>query len=246
MTRAVLAALGTIGGSVLYASAWKAWRLRQRIQNTPTSRLRSASMGQVELKGLARPLGAPLFAPLSGRICVWFRWQVEEEVSTESNGKTQTHWNVVDQGVSVADFILDDSGALIQVSVAGATLDGPRVLNVTVSAWSGPRADLAGSRAQAWLGGLSRRRRFREWRLDVDRPLYALGRMDAVRETPGAPLQKRLVAVDPNQALFISSSSETQLVSRLGWSVFWRVVGGVFLIVVGLLALTIPITLLVL
>ncbi|WP_053077425.1 hypothetical protein [Chromobacterium sp. LK11] len=69
----IAAAVGLIG-----------WRLNYRhyrqIADTPTSRLASAALGQVELCGQARcHPGAPNHSPLSGRRCAWYRcWRIDE------------------------------------------------------------------------------------------------------------------------------------------------------------------------
>lgn len=69
----IAAAVGLIG-----------WRLNYRhyrqVADTPTSRLASAALGQVELYGQARcHPNAPNYSPLSGRRCAWYRcWRIDE------------------------------------------------------------------------------------------------------------------------------------------------------------------------
>lgn len=60
------------------------WRMNYRhyrqVADTPTSRLGSVALGQVELCGRARcHPGAPNYSPLSGRRCAWYRcWRIDE------------------------------------------------------------------------------------------------------------------------------------------------------------------------
>ena len=60
------------------------------MQDTPTSKIRSASQGFVQLEGRARSLDdKPLRVPGSGRQCVWFDYLIEKKV------KTGKRWRVI-------------------------------------------------------------------------------------------------------------------------------------------------------
>ena len=49
------------------------------IEDVPTSLIRSASQGYVELQGIGRLLDGPVIAgPLSGKRCTWWSYRVEE------------------------------------------------------------------------------------------------------------------------------------------------------------------------
>ena len=56
------------------------YRRYRQIADTPTSRLASAALGQVEVCGIARcHPNAPNHSPLSGRRCAWYRcWRIDE------------------------------------------------------------------------------------------------------------------------------------------------------------------------
>ena len=61
--------------------SWHAnYRRYRQLADTPTSRLASAALGQVELSGMARcHPNAPNYSPLSGRRCAWYRcWRIDE------------------------------------------------------------------------------------------------------------------------------------------------------------------------
>ncbi len=80
------------------------------IEHTPTSKVRSAAQGYVELNGQAQLMDGPLIAsPVSGRSCVWFRYKIEEKVQkTDSNGRSVSHWRIVKQQTSGELFLLED------------------------------------------------------------------------------------------------------------------------------------------
>ncbi|MBI3146815.1 MAG: hypothetical protein HYZ18_16475, partial [Pseudogulbenkiania sp.] len=55
---------------------WLNYRRYRLIADTPTSRAGSVAQGYVELFGQARSHErAPLYSTLSGRRCVWYRWE---------------------------------------------------------------------------------------------------------------------------------------------------------------------------
>ncbi|AAU91082.1 conserved hypothetical protein [Methylococcus capsulatus str. Bath] len=75
------------------------------ITDRPTSRIRSAAQGYVELEGRARMMaGAPIIAPLSGKRCVWYRYTLERK----DRGSGDSSWQTVDAGTSTAIFEIED------------------------------------------------------------------------------------------------------------------------------------------
>jgi hypothetical protein len=91
---------------------------RRLILDTPASKIRSASIGLVELSGLA---GGPytLRAPLTGVPCYYYRtlsWQLKQ------SGKNR-HWEKVADEALYVPFYLDDNSAKVLVDPQGAELD---------------------------------------------------------------------------------------------------------------------------
>jgi hypothetical protein len=77
------------------------------MQDTPTSKIRSASQGFVELEGRARSLDdKPLRAPGSGRECVWYEYLVE---------KKSNDWEEVARDTSIYSFYVDDGTGVCAV-----------------------------------------------------------------------------------------------------------------------------------
>ncbi len=80
---------------------------RRLMQDTPTSRIRSAAQGYVELEGYATAsTSSPVFSPLTHTECVWYQFKVEER---ETDNKGNTHWRTVRSGTSSHLFLLDDN-----------------------------------------------------------------------------------------------------------------------------------------
>lgn len=151
------------------------WCLRRLAQarlllDTPTSKIRSAAQGYVELYGVLHEQGdAPLLAPLTGKPCLWWRFRIEEY---SESGKRK-RWRVLESGVSDAWLCLADATGKCLIDPRGA-----EVRPATREVWKGsqrhPRAGAAAFGIGAWLssGG---EYRYTEERLHVGEPLYAIG-----------------------------------------------------------------------
>ncbi|MFT4581361.1 MAG: hypothetical protein ACI915_000299 [Gammaproteobacteria bacterium] len=172
----VLVAVGCV---VTLASGWGAYAMliRKRVlQDTPTALIRSASQGYVELQGHAELIsGEPIFAPLSLRPCIWYRYQIEKKQSRGVNNNSNG-WHTVDRGVCDSLFYLIDSTGRCVVDPEGAN-----VTPSTRDVWYGSdRTPGKVNRPATWLrySGLAqigRRYRYREELIVDGDPLYALG-----------------------------------------------------------------------
>jgi hypothetical protein len=91
---------------------------RQLILNTPVSKIRSASMGMVELSGLA--VGPyTMVAPVTARPCYYYRTFVWE---WKQSGKNK-QWVKVAAECMHVPFFLDDNTGKVMVDPRGADLD---------------------------------------------------------------------------------------------------------------------------
>ncbi|GGO82098.1 hypothetical protein GCM10011348_22680 [Marinobacterium nitratireducens] len=87
------------------------------IADTPTARIRSAHQGYVELIGQAQPgPEGPVYAPLTGTECVWYRYRVEREKGSGKNRR----WVTERSGTSTQWFQLDDGSGVCQIDPEGA------------------------------------------------------------------------------------------------------------------------------
>ncbi|MCQ4260623.1 E3 ubiquitin ligase family protein [Stutzerimonas stutzeri] len=154
-------------GGWLWVTRWSKVR---HLLDTPTSRIRSAAQGYVELAGVLREWddAPPLFAPLTGKACLWWRYRIEEYRA----GGNRSTWRIIEQGTSDGLLRLSDSTGECLVDPRGA-----EVLPARYDRWTG---DLRHPRgvphrgALAWLTG-HRKYRYVEERLHADEPLYAIG-----------------------------------------------------------------------
>jgi hypothetical protein len=98
------------------------------VADTPAVHIRSAAQGYVKVSGRATPVQpTPTPAPLSGRPCVWWAYEIAEE---ERDAKGNRHWHTTERASSVELFTLtDEDGASCLVGPVAAEVT-PSVQNV--------------------------------------------------------------------------------------------------------------------
>ncbi len=149
------------------ASMFKRARL---IEDMPTSKIRSAAQGHVELEGIATLLpGEPVIAPLSRARCAWWQYSIEKKNTSTSSGGNNNGWKTLESARSDDLFqLVDDTGACV-VDPEGATV----MPNVQLT-WYGHSRQPPSAPAKSRLLG-SGNYRFKEQRIEAGSPLYALG-----------------------------------------------------------------------
>jgi hypothetical protein len=109
---------GAAAGLYLFYRGFDLLQRKRLILNTPQSKIRSASMGLVEVSGLATGPYA-LLAPVTARPCYYYRTMVWQ---WERKGKNTTWVKKVDESLHVP-FYLDDNTGRVLVNPQGADLD---------------------------------------------------------------------------------------------------------------------------
>ncbi len=164
-------AIAGIAALGLFYGSFRAWRKARIIEDVPTSKIRSAAQGYVELEGIARAdPDVPLQAPLTGLPCVWWEFRVEEY---ERRGRSRS-WRTVDRGRSQHALILEDSTGhcFIHPDRAGITTSHKQV-------WRGSQRRPPQTRAiKTFSLG---RYRYTERRFHDGDPIYALGYFETLR-----------------------------------------------------------------
>lgn len=115
----VLILTAAVGGGGWYSFRWL--HLARVIEDTPTSRIRSAAQGYVELSGRCGPLpGTRNLAPLTQRPCVWWHYRIQRRTGSAGDGKRRTRWHTVNAGRSEQPFVLEDGTGECIVQPSGA------------------------------------------------------------------------------------------------------------------------------
>ena len=155
------------GGGIFYFV-----RRARLIEDTPTSKIRSAIQGYVELVGTGWNLANhSLAAPLTRTPCVWYRYKIERRVHF---GKS-TRWQTVNSETSSLPLLLRDETGQCFINPTQAEVI-PSISQVWYGHAAWP-ASQAGHRSTGILGMLTDRGRYRytEQRMHPGEPLYALG-----------------------------------------------------------------------
>ena len=114
---AILSSLAIAGGLYFFISGFRLLARKRLLLTTPTSKIRSAAMGLVEVNGMAAgPYTMP--APITGKPCFLYHttaWQ-------QRDGKKDEWDKVADETLHLPFFIDDSTGQLL-VEPLGADLD---------------------------------------------------------------------------------------------------------------------------
>jgi len=165
--------LAAAGGLSFYL-VWRYLRRARIIADTPTSKVRSAAQGYVELDGRGEHFDdGPAVSPGSGRRCLWYRYKLERKEHYWDGDERRTRWETVQKGESDSPFFLNDGTGRVEVHPEGAEVTTPH-RRVWYTRTSDPRASTASLRIGGMglnLGGSYRHTE----EILVAGPLYALG-----------------------------------------------------------------------
>jgi hypothetical protein len=190
------AALSVLALLSLYFAFHSLYRARL-IEDTPTSRIRSAHQGYVELIGEAAMMnGEPVIAPLSGTPCCWWRYKVEH--------KDDKGWRVTRRDQSVSLFLLRDETGECIIDPEGAGVSpseksiwyGP---NPMPSAGPDPRVSSQRSHHSLFGGHVTLNNpfggnyRYTEETLMPGDPLYAIGLFKSMGEIDRQAMREELI-----------------------------------------------------
>ena len=188
LARAIATASGTefwsavgVSTGVTAFALWHAYRLfahKRLIEDMPTTRLRAAAQGYVELIGTALLFdGDQIVAPLTGRTCCWYRFRVEHrDTRNGHHGRDHARWQRVEGGESTGIFMLDDGTGRCAVDP-----DGAQVTPSARHVWYGKsRIPPRLSAQHSWLAALFKDHfgsgyRYTEEVIEIGSPLYGLG-----------------------------------------------------------------------
>lgn len=141
------------------------------VEDTPTSSVRSAAQGYVELLGTAKPLNdyPAQPAPLTGLPCLWYRYEIFEQKPDQGG------WRRVETQTSSSPFLLEDEhgdGCIIQVEGAQVS---PRQADVWFGYQRRPVMSVVAFEAQPAMVRGGNRYKYLEQRIALNDSLYAMG-----------------------------------------------------------------------
>jgi hypothetical protein len=169
------------------------------IEDTPTSKIRSAHQGYVELIGFAKTgLEQTLFSGLTNTSCIWFRYNIERY---ESSGKNSS-WRSIEKKTSTQAFILNDGSGDCYVMPNRAEVSAIRK-----KTWHGNSRHPSETKGSSLFG---KRYRYTEEMLCADDLLYVIG----LFETSHPPSPAAVVEAEMAKILADWKQDYDKLVAR--------------------------------
>ncbi len=228
----IVLVFGFLIGLVLFGYGFQKLRLKQRIENTPTSKVRSIAMGPVEVSGsVVASFQGLLEAPFTGSPCVYYRYSVEEY---RKSGKNDS-WVTVESGQDARLFLVKDDTGEVLVDSKGAEVDLP--VDFSQSGTQAPP-----KRVQAFLekknihfkGWLSNKKmRFMEYHLAPGDVAFVTGEAGVNPRVESAAFvegyRNVLISKGKSGFFFISDKSEKSVLDGLNWHVWLGILGGMVL-----------------
>jgi len=194
----VWAAIGAATGVYLFYRGFVMLRYKRLILNTPFSKVRSASMGLVEVSGM--PVGPQTIpAGLTHQACYYYRVIVSKQ---EQSGRSRQWRRVADESMCVPFFLEDSTGRML-IHPEGAEIDvHPNFKDQVGDSFFGTSGDMMPENVAQFLnsrglsGGVLR---LEEYCIKPDCPLFVLGTLGENRSvdwTPQAHTAKKSLSLD--------------------------------------------------
>lgn len=146
------------------------------IEDTPTSKIRSATQGYVEIIGTIEYLtGQPMQAPLTNKTCAWYSYKIEKKERTYTGKTSTTKWRTIKQEISERPFQCVDDTGICMINPKAAEVY-PSAEDTWYGAVKWPKKG-PGASANIFSSG---NYRYTEKRLYASDPLYAIGQFRTV------------------------------------------------------------------
>ena len=151
-------------------------RRARLIEDTPTSRIRSAPQGYVEIIGRVKYLAnEAIAAPLTLLPCAWYHYKIEKQETVHTGKGSHTRWRTIEEQSSERAFVCVDDTGQCMIDPRGA-----EVYTHGEDTWHGsskwPPPGKPARQSLFSMGGY----RYTEQRLIENDTLYALGKFTTV------------------------------------------------------------------
>ena len=202
---ATWAALGACVGLYLFFRGFKMLQFKRLIVNTPTSRVRSAAMGLVELTG--RPVGpSTIPAGITGAPCYYYRATAWEYQRSGNNSEWK---RVADESLFVPFFLQDDTGRML-INAQGADMDVHRTFKEEFGDSLFGSGGMPMGTVQDFVlrYGLSGRHiRLEEYCIQPDYPIFVLGSLGENTARPASAPEAHLSVPSSSIGLRMDSAN---------------------------------------
>lgn len=183
------------------------------IEDTPTAKIRSAPQGYSEILGKQYLLSnQPIIAPLSHMPCTWYAFSIYKK----NNRNT---YILISQGESTEHFMIKDITGECVVDPIGADVKAK-----IQDSWYGFSTNPKGKAKNIMLilGFLFGKYYYKESRMNINSPIYALGNFSTTRENNTEINMLSKKGLTTRQPFLISNFTPKQLAKKYRlYSILW-------------------------
>jgi len=231
-------AIMSIVGIVLFISGFFKLKRKKLIESTPTSKIRSLSMGLVEIYGEVIPITKNiLISPFSKKNCVYYKYKIEE---LRRSGK-HSKWVTVKFEEKQNLFYFKDETGIVLVDPAQAKVDIDTNFFVNSGMGKEPPENIKEFLRANNIGfkgflGINKAMRFSEKYIEPGEKLYIMGAaVDNPYVSEGTLTGTADVMIGKSEyekILLISDKQEKNIIKSLNKSINLYIYGGAFLSII--------------
>jgi hypothetical protein len=158
-------------------------KVARQLEDTPTSKIRSAAQGFVELSGITKSAGnLQTLGQLSTDPVAWSRFQIDQLRRSQTANGTESYWTTIAEGASDAAFMIqDDTGKSLILPAKAEVIPAETII------WYGssPIASKPPKTFWQWFFASSNGRfRYKEERIALDVTINARGMFSTLGQNP--------------------------------------------------------------
>jgi hypothetical protein len=223
--------IGFFAGMWLFFNGFLWLQQKRMIENTPTSKIRSLAMGNVEVYGEVLPQKKMLKSPLLGKDCVYYDYRIQEEM----HARDYTYWATIKKGQKAVEFMLRDSTGEVLVNTKGAKIEIPGEYEYLPQSGKIPermiKYFIRNDIRYKGLFGFNRQLRIVERNIEPKDKLYIMGTAGDnpyVEDTTAQKNEEDIMIQKGGVGTiyYISDRPEKEILKKLNWKVLGGLLGG--------------------
>lgn len=257
----LLPAIGFLLGIAYMGNGVGKYLLRQRIMNTPTSKVHAVAIGLTEVFGKAK-CKEELISPISKQKCVYYKivaQYYDERVAEYYFGNKSGGWQTIYTDEEKRQFYAEDEMGKIEIDLTQADMDvTPKIKYEGALEYDKLLGEAKGqidekvlrfvdelppSQKRKFIACKNNNMRISEYYIAKNERVYVLGTAmprPNVKSTVG--IENLILKFGRDGVLYISDTHERKIVEKLRNSYRWEIGGGFTLALISLFALLILIT----
>lgn len=215
----------------------------RKVQNTPTSKIRSVAMGLAEIYGKSISI-TENYSPFTNEKCVYYKIQVQAYIEKKGDDDSSSWHTILTKELNNI-FKLEDNTGTINVDPKGAEINldiaKSKEGNITkkLLSLSGINEEIVSfinklnTNEQSIINRYKNNKiKVTEWRILDGEQVYVLGSVEP--SSTSNEQERYTIKKGVEKMLFISNKEEKKLVSKLQMGVIFRLAGGLALSVIAM------------